>query len=161
MGLRVVRFVSLLLTAVALGAALAHLLALPNKIHLSRDDYLVVQQIYRGWDLLGIADIGALLATFVLAAMSRREPRRLIWAVVALVCIAAALAIFFTFTYPANQQTSNWTVMPANWESLRRQWEYSHAAGACLYLVAFISLVISVLVKCETRLAVPDDRRPV
>jgi len=41
MGLRVVRFLSLLLTAVAPGAALAHLLALPNKIHLSRDDYLV------------------------------------------------------------------------------------------------------------------------
>jgi hypothetical protein len=41
MGLRVVRFLSLLLTAVALGAGLAHLLALPNKIHLPREDYLV------------------------------------------------------------------------------------------------------------------------
>jgi hypothetical protein len=39
--LRVVRFLSLLLTAVALGAALAHLLALPNQIHLSREDCLI------------------------------------------------------------------------------------------------------------------------
>ena len=161
MGLLVVRFLTLVLTAMALGAALAHLLALPNKIHLSREDYLVAQQIYRGWALLGIADIGALLATFVLTVLLRREPRSFVGAMVALVCIAAALVVFFTFTYPANQQTSNWTVLPADWERLRRQWEYSHAAGACLYLAAFVSLVISVLVKCETRLALSDDRRPV
>jgi hypothetical protein len=99
MGLRAVRFLSLLFTAVALGAALAHLLALPNKIHLPREDYLVVQQIYQSWALLGIADI-------------------------------------------------------------RQQWEDSHAAGACLYLVAFASLVLSVLVKCETRPARSDDHRP-
>ncbi len=161
MGLHVVHFLSLLLVAVALGAALAHLLALPNKIHLSREDYLVVQQIYRGWALLGIADIGALLSTFVLAVMSRREPRSFIWVVVALVCIVGALVVFFTLTYPANQQTNNWTALPANWQALRRQWEYSHAVGACLYLVALISLILSVLVKCETRLARSDDRRPV
>ncbi len=159
--MRAVRFLSLLLGAVALGAGLAHLLALPNKIHLSRGDYLVVQQIYRGWALLGIADIGALISTFVLAVLSRRQPRSFIWAVVALVCIAAALVIFFTLTYPANRQTNNWTVLPANWPALRRRWEYSHAAGACLYLAAFISLIFSVLVKCETRLAISDDRRPV
>ena len=73
MGLGAVRFVSLLLTAVALGAGLAHLLALPNKIHLSREDYLTVQQIYRGWALLGIADIGALISTLVLAVRSRER----------------------------------------------------------------------------------------
>jgi hypothetical protein len=161
MGLRAVRFLSLLFTAVALGAALAHLLALPNKIHLSRDDYLVAQQIYRGWALLGIADIGALLTTFVLAVLGRRERGSLVWVVVALVCMAAALVVFFAFTYPANRQTSNWTVLPAHWEALRRQWEYSHAAGACLYLVAFASLILSILVKCENRLALSDDRRSV
>lgn len=147
MSLRAMRFLSLVLTAVALGAGLAHLLALPNKIHLSREDYLVVQQIYRGWALLGIADIGALLSTFVLAVMSRRESRSFIWVVIALICMAGALVIFFTFTYPANQQTSNWTVLPANWEALRRQWEYSHAVGAGLYFVALISLILSLLTK--------------
>jgi hypothetical protein len=30
---------------------------------------------------------------------------------------------------------------------LRTQWEYSHAAGAVLNLIAFIMLVISVLVR--------------
>ena len=53
--------------------------------------------------------------------------------------------IFWTFTYPANQQTANWTLLPDNWEDLRRQWEYSHAAGALLNLVALICVIIAVL----------------
>jgi len=146
-GLSIVRLLNLLFVAVALGAGLAHLLALPNKIHLSREDYLVVQQVYRGWALLGIADIGALLSAFVLIVMVRKRLRSLILAGLAFLCIAAALALFLTFTYPANVQTNNWTVLPADWQGLRRQWEYSHAAGACLYLVAFITLVLSVLGK--------------
>jgi len=145
MGLRAARFISLLFTAVALGAALAHLLALPNKIHLSREEYLTVQQVYRGWALLGIVDIGALLSTLVLAILSRRIRRSFIPTVLAWLCIAVALALFFAFTYPANQQTNNWTALPDNWQDLRRQWEYSHAAGACLYLVAFSLLTLSLL----------------
>lgn len=159
--MRLVRFIGLVFTAIALGAGLAHLLALPNKIHLSREDYLIVQQIYRGWALLGIADLGALLSTLVLVVISRRKRGSFLGAAVALVCMAAALAIFFTFTYPANQQTNNWTVLPDHWPALRQQWEYSHAAGACLYLIAFVSLILSILVKCETGLAISADRRPV
>jgi len=33
---------------------MAHLLELPKKIKLSAEDYLIVQQIYRGWSLLGV-----------------------------------------------------------------------------------------------------------
>ena len=54
------RFFNLLFTVFALAPALAHLLELPNKIGLSRDDYLIVQQIYRGWALLGIGMLSAL-----------------------------------------------------------------------------------------------------
>ncbi len=147
MQLNAVRFTSLLLTSLALGAGLAHLLALPNKIGLPGDEYLTVQQIYRGWALLGIIDIGALISTFVLVFLSRRRPTALVLTAVAFLGITAALAIFFTFTYPANQQTNNWTVLPANWQGLRRQWEYSHAAGACLYLIALVLLILSILTK--------------
>ena len=44
--------------------------------------------------------------------------------------IVANLAIFFVWTFPANQATNNWTVVPKNWNKLRIQWEYSHAAHA-------------------------------
>ena len=61
--LKIIYFLSLLFAALALGPALAHLLELPNKIGLPRDEYLVVQQIYRGWALLGIVVFGALGST--------------------------------------------------------------------------------------------------
>lgn len=60
-------------------------------------------------------------------------------------CIALTLVVFFLFTFPANRATRDWTVLPENWEALRQQWEYSHAAGAGLYFVAFVMLVVSLL----------------
>lgn len=43
-------FVALLASTLALGPALAHLFALPNKIDLSRDEYFIAQKAYRGWN---------------------------------------------------------------------------------------------------------------
>jgi hypothetical protein len=36
-------------------------------------------------------------------------------------CIALSLAIFFIWTYPANQATDHWATIRANWEQLRWQ----------------------------------------
>ncbi len=63
----------------------------------------------------------------------------------AVACLAAAQAIFWTYTYPANAATENWTTIPPNWEALRRQWEFSHAAGAGLQLLAMSFLIIAAL----------------
>jgi hypothetical protein len=52
MGLRVVQFLAVLLTALALVPSGAHLFELPNKIDLARDAYLTVQGIYAGWGAL-------------------------------------------------------------------------------------------------------------
>ena len=41
------------------------------------------------------------------------------------------------FTQPVNAATQNWTVQPENWEALRAQWEYSHAANAAVNFLAF------------------------
>ncbi len=65
----------------------------------------------------------------------------------AAICIVASLIVFFAVTFPINRVTSNWTVMPANWEALRRRWELSHAANAVLYGVAFVVLLLSLLVE--------------
>jgi len=138
------RFFSLLFAALALAPALAHLLELPNKIGLSRDDYLIVQQIYRGWALLGIVILGAVLSTLILTILVRKRPNELALSLVAFLCIVGTQLVFWTFTFPANQQTNNWTVLPENWTTLRVQWEYSHAASAVLNLVAFVALAFSV-----------------
>jgi hypothetical protein len=138
-------------TAVALGPALAHLFELPNKINLPKDDYFTVQRIYAGWSLLG----GLLALQFVAigsVVLTARNDRRL-WtlALVALVCLVGAQALFWIFTYPANAATANWTVQPEDWQALRRRWEYSHAAGALLQLAAMACLSLG---------AVRDNRQP-
>jgi hypothetical protein len=141
------RFLSLLFAALALAPAAAHLLELPNKIGLSREDYLTVQQLYRGWALLGVVVIGALVFTFAYAVMARKHREPFMLAVIALLCLAGTQAVFWALTFPANQLTANWTVLPDNWAALRSQWEYSHAASALLNLAALIALIFSVLVR--------------
>ncbi|MCK0507699.1 hypothetical protein [Aromatoleum anaerobium] len=121
----------------------------PNKIGLARDDYLTVQQIYRGWALLGFVVAGALLSTLILTVMVRKRRREFILALVGFACILATQVVFWTFTFPTNQATSNWTVLPGDWMALRAQWEYSHAASAVLNLIALIALIGSVLTRVQ------------
>ena len=147
MALKTVWFLSLFFVALAMAPAMAHLLALPNKINLPREQYLIVQQIYRGWALLGIVVLGGLLSTLALTIMVRKHPKTFVPVLAAFLCMAGTQVLFWTFTCPANQQTQNWTVLPENWLALRQQWEYSHAASAGLNLVAFVALTLAVLLK--------------
>ena len=141
----IVRFIALLFVGLALAPALAHLLELPNKIGLARADYFVVQQVYRGWALLGVVVFGALLSTLMLAVMVRKRRREFALTLLAFLCILGTQIVFWAFTFPANRETANWTVQPEHWAALRAQWEYSHAASAVLNLVAFAALALSVI----------------
>lgn len=147
---KTIYFLSLLFAALALAPAMAHLLELPNKINLSRDDYLIVQQIYRGWNLLAVVVFGALLWTLALTITVRHDRKAFIFALIAFLCIVGTQIVFWTYTYPTNQVTNNWTVLPENWTALRRQWEYSHATSALLNLLAMISLSASVLLRNDS-----------
>jgi hypothetical protein len=140
-----VQFLALLLTALALVPAGAHLFALPNKISLPEQSYFIVQGIYRGWAQFAVVIIAALAANSALAFMVRRQAWPFRLALLAFVCIATMLVVFFVWTEPANQATSYWTSAPANWQELRTQWEYSHAANAFVMLVAFCAVTMSVL----------------
>jgi hypothetical protein len=146
MPLKIAQFLAIVLTALAVVPGGAHLFELPNKIGLSQDHYFIVQSIYRGWALFGFVLFPALAANVVLATMLRGEGRAFWLAVLAVLCIAANLTIFFAWTYPANVATVNWTTIPANWSELRRQWEYSHAVNAMLMFAAFCSAVLSTLI---------------
>ncbi|UYN95286.1 MAG: hypothetical protein KIT25_25325 [Enhydrobacter sp.] len=138
-------FAALMSTALALAPALAHLLELPNKISLPRTDYFTVQQIYRGWSMLGWLLLVELVSIVAVIVLARGERPLRIAGIVALFGLLAAQALFWTFTWPANQATANWTQQPENWELLRRQWEYSHAGGALLQLATLTALIIGVL----------------
>ena len=143
---KTLQFVAIVFTAVAMAAGWAHLLALPNKMSLSHDDYLTVQQIYRGWALLGFVVVVALLASAFLAVIQRRDGAVFYFTLTATLCIALSLVVFYAFTFPANKATQNWTVLPdGGWQVLRRQWEYSHATGAVLYFFALASLTLGAI----------------
>ena len=75
MALKTVQFLALVLTALALVPAGAHLFTLPDKIDLAQEQYFIVQNIYRGWALFGIVCIGALLANFPPPGGDAARPR--------------------------------------------------------------------------------------
>jgi len=140
------KILALTLTALVLVPSGAHLFELPGKIGLDRDAYFIVQGIYAGWALFGVPIVGAILANGALAfALRRREPAAARWALASAVLIAASLAVFFTWTFPANQATANWTHKPDHWEILRREWEYSHAVNAVMVFAAFLATAIAVV----------------
>jgi ribose/xylose/arabinose/galactoside ABC-type transport system permease subunit len=146
MPLRIAQFLALILTAVSLVPSAAHLFEMAPKLALSEEDYFVVQQIYAGWALFGIAIFGALAADLAVAFLLRRERAPALLALLAAGCVAASLAVFFTWTFPANQATANWTEFPPNWAELRSAWEYSHAVNALLMFAGFCALVLSTLI---------------
>ncbi len=133
---RIVAWLAIVLTALALVPAGAHLLEFPNKMKLADETYFIVQNIYRGWAWLGIVLVAALVANIAFATLlrARGEPFELV--AIAAACVAATLVVFFLWTFPANRLTQNWTVTPDDWARLRLQWETGHAANAVLTFVA-------------------------
>jgi hypothetical protein len=97
--------------------------------------------------LAGVFVVGALLSTLVLTIKVRHEPRIFILALIAFLCILGSQVIFWSVTYPVNQQTNDWTLLLGNWVELRNKWEYSHAASAVLNLTAVTALILSALAR--------------
>ena len=147
MRMQIAQFLAVILTALALVPSGAHLFELPNKIDLSQEQYFVVQGVYRGWALFGFVLIGAVGANLALSIFVRRKGLAFWFALAALLLMITSLVVFFIWTFPTNQATTNWTAVPANWATLRTQWEYSHAANAIITFLALCSVTTSILIE--------------
>lgn len=145
MTVRAIQFLAIIASALALVPSGAHLAALPNKIGMPQADYFIVQGIYDGWAILGLLWLIALIINGLLASVVRSQKRPFWFAVLAALCFVLMFAIFFGWTFPANQATANWTTAPENWETLRQQWEYSHAVNTALVLLAVCLTTLSAL----------------
>src|SRR5690242_19746593 len=139
------QFLAIILTALALLPGGAHVMSLPAKIDMPEEPYFVAQQVYRGWAWAGVVIFAAIFANFASAFLTRHNRRQFWLSLAAGLLIAATLAIFFIWTFPANQATGNWTSVPGDWERLRSQWEYSHAANALITFIALLCAVGSAL----------------
>ena len=146
-------FVALLTSVLMLGPALAHAFELPNKIRLPRERYFIVQQIYRGWN-----------GFWRVAGRTGRLPAGdgSSWCDVNAACwcrpfspFSSSLAsqvLFWTYTYPANVATVNWTVQTADWARLRLQWEYRTPRAPPCRSLAMSCLIIAVLARLPPRM---------
>jgi hypothetical protein len=137
------RIFAVLFCSLALVPSGAHALELINKMALSPTDYGIVQSIYRGWALAGALVIFALIFTGWFSLLVRDDRPAFWFALAAFLCLAATQLVFWIFTYPMNVLTENWSKLPENFETVRRQWEYSHAVSAALNLVALICIIIA------------------
>ena len=71
--IQVLLFVSIVLVAISMMPGWAHVLEMPAKLELSRDQYFAVQQIYRGWAWFGVVIFPALASTLTLALLVRGQ----------------------------------------------------------------------------------------
>jgi magnesium-transporting ATPase (P-type) len=141
-----IRFTTILFAAITLSTLMTHLLELRVKINLSKEDYQTVQRIYTGWQWLEIFEIGTILLILMWTIIYRKVKSIYPLLLLACICFIISLAIFFLFTFPANQATHNWTNLPAHWNELRSTWEYSNVVRALLSLIGF-SILIATLLK--------------
>jgi hypothetical protein len=149
--MRFLKLGALILGGLILVPSGAHLLETSHKFGMDHDTYFAVQRIYAGWALSGIAIFGAVVVDVVLFLhMRARDRSAALLALAAATQIGLGLIVFFTWVYPANVATANWTALSADWEPLRQQWEYGHAAIAILTLGAFIAISVSVVRSSDT-----------
>lgn len=136
---------SIVATALCLVPAGAHLAEMPHKLALEPAEYMVVQQIYAGWALFGIVIAVALVATLVHTRLVRADATARWLSLLAFLSLVATQVLFWTFVYPVNAATANWTRLPQPFAEGRLQWESAHAANAVLTFAALVLIVSSVV----------------
>ncbi len=164
-GRDMIRLLAILSVAICLVPAGAHFFEMYNKLKLAPADYMTVQTIYTGWALFGIAVFAALALTLGHTIMMWRAPFARWLSLLAFLSILATQVIFWTYTYPMNALTQQWTVMPPDLQAARLQWEYSHAVNFGLTLLALIFIAAAALVGSHgeraSALGAAGDRRAV
>jgi uncharacterized membrane protein len=152
--IKTLRFVTILLVALLLGLAFAHVLERPAKMLYDAAFYLTIQKtLYVDWgppNIGGILEPAAIFATLLLAIFLRKK-KRAFWLTLGagLALLLAFPIVFFAFVAPANEvflvATPN--SIPSNWMESRTSWETGHAIRFVLQLVALSLLLISVFIE--------------
>jgi hypothetical protein len=71
---------------------------------------MTTQKIYAGWSFFGVAIIAVIIFTLKHTLMVRAERTAFLLSLTALLCLGATQVILWTFTYPMNVATNNWTI---------------------------------------------------
>jgi hypothetical protein len=162
MFLRVWRFLTLVLAALALTMTSAHVLELSAKMRYDAELYSTVNgSMYRHFAVVGgIYTVASIAAAAVLAVLVRGRGVTVGWTVAGAACLLLAFVSWLTLVAPVNRRVAAAyraapTSVPGLWMELRPRWEYGHAAGFVIQLVGFGALVVSIL--AETPRGLPRD----
>lgn len=149
------RLLTILLIALSLGPALAHLLEMAAK--LTFDGALWLELLHTLYPpAFGTAgaffEVGAVVAAIVLTFLVRKRRPAFAWTLLGALFLVASHAAFWVWVAPVNEAMARLTpeTLPADWMALSNQWEYTHAARAILQLVGLGALVFSLLVEIPT-----------
>jgi hypothetical protein len=135
-------------TAVAMTAAVAHLMELPAKMRYEPSLWVRLHRtLYPNFGrTAGPAEAAAVVATALLAWRTwRDQPETFRPTGVAAACLGVAHAIFWRVVQPVNTEVLGWPLdaIPPDWATRRNRWEYGHALRAGLVTVALGALVMS------------------
>jgi hypothetical protein len=155
MALQIWRFVTLMLTALLMSLAFAHVWQLPPRMDYSGPFWFQTLSMYREFGPGGpgpVVEVAALLSVVALAFWLRGRPVFSPTAVAAL-CLITSFGLWWLFIYPVNVAMQHWTAtsLPADWEVFRRRWEYAHVVRAGLIALAFAALLASLLIELSQR----------
>ncbi|MCE0723579.1 MULTISPECIES: DUF1772 domain-containing protein [Legionella] len=149
--MKTLRFITIMLTALSLSAAFAHLLELPAKLTYDSALWLnLLQTLYPTFGRVsGVCEIGAVVTSLVLVVAIRNHPKAFFWTLLAALCLVVTHAIFWIWVAPVNAALVPLSpdTLPPDWTRLRDQWEFAHASRAILQIVALAALVLSLLVE--------------
>ena len=152
--LRVWRFITLLLAALALTMESAHVLELPQKMQYDPQMYSAVNTtLYRYFAIIGgVYQVGSIVAAAVLVFLVRQRRVSFGWTLAGALCLLLAFGIWLTVVAPVNSVVSEAlqaapASVPAVWMRLRTRWEYGHVAGFIVQCVGLCALILSVLVE--------------
>lgn len=159
--LTVLSVLALLLVAVTMGLSLAHALEFPGKLRLDEPTYRAVQAIYYPGFTLGglVGEFGGMLALAVLLFLTPTTTERFWWTAAAAGLLLAGHATYWIVTHPVNSAWLKDTTLTglsqiffglfaasdADWEYMRKVWEWSHVARACLQTLAFLSMCLAIV----------------
>ena len=138
---------SMISTAVAMTAAVAHLLELPAKMRYGPSLWVQLHRtLYSNFGrIAGPAESAAVISTNQLAWTERHRSEGSRSTALAAACLAGAHAIYWGVVQPVNTEVLRWRLdaIPADWAKRRDRWEYGHAIRAALVTTALAALAMS------------------
>lgn len=139
-----VQLAAIALTALALIPAGAQVFELSGKLALSPSNYVMVQGVHHAWVLFASAMLLASAAIGLHSYLVNRNAASFGWSMVALALVGVAQVVFWAFAYPANAATEGWSVLPPDFEMLRRKWEFAFAAAGVFSFAGLLALARSI-----------------